>query len=302
MNKEKNIDICPKCKTSSWNSFYEGRIRNGSSFNFIEKALLIRCTSCGIVRLKEAFCVEDEEFYKTPVYRNSVNESVKHKDFYSKHDELQVQRLNLLTNSYRNKIIADVGCAGGGFLDFVSGLAKELIAIEPCESYHEGLKSKGYQVFGSTEEALESYKNKCQLVFSFSVIEHVQNPIEYLKQIYLLMDEEAELIISTPNLDDFLINLSPKYAEFFYRVAHRWYFDKDTLSNFCKYIGFKDIKVKCHHRFNFNNFVTWISDSRPSGNSTSRNYKFNTEMLDSVWRKNLEETYTADYLYISMKK
>jgi hypothetical protein len=139
------------------------------------------------------------------------------------------------------------------------------------------------------------------MLYSFSAIEHVSDPLEFLQQIYQLMDVGSTLVISAPNLDDYLINLSLAYKSFFFRKAHRWYFDKNTIANSGSIAEFRDIKVKAYQRFGISNMINWLRFSQPFQNNKV-NIGFDTKLIDGLWQKSLEESLTADYLYITMEK
>ena len=114
------------------------------------------CSECSIVRLDKAFC-DPIEAYLGSDYRGSLKESHTPTGFYSKHDELQVERLNMISKSFRGARVLDVGCAAISFLDYVSSLASSCMAIEPCQNYHIALQSKNYEVYDSLNSAIENF-------------------------------------------------------------------------------------------------------------------------------------------------
>ena len=78
----------------------------------------------------------------------------------------------------KNKVVLDSGCGGGDFLDLVKKISKKTIGIEPSKHFHPSIKKKGHLVFSSSEEIIEKFK--ADVIISFGVIEHTENPIEYL--------------------------------------------------------------------------------------------------------------------------
>ena len=119
----------------------------------------------------------------------------------------------------RNKVssIADIGCGAGSFLSHVSGLAKHIVAIEPTKRYHSSLRKSGYAVFSYVSDALKKFQEGVDIAFAFQVIEHVQNPHEFLTEISSLLKPGGQLIIVTPNRDDILLKLLPEeFSPFYY--------------------------------------------------------------------------------------
>ena len=236
-------DNCPCCNAKKWKPYYQGKIPNGAYGAFIHDALVLTCLDCGVVRMDERYC-EQYESYKNSNYRNSLKEANTTAGFYNKHDEIQLERLNMFkVSNLRGARVLDVGCAAGSFLDYISGLSKDCVAIEPCLNYHQDLKNKKFELYESLDAAIEKLIHPVTHAFSFSVIEHVLNPLEFLQQIYTLMEKGSKLTISTPNLDDFLIDLSVDYKSFFFRKAHRWYFNHVSISNLAKRAGYKNINI-----------------------------------------------------------
>ena len=88
--------------------------------------------------------------------------------------------------SLRNKIVMDVGCGGGSLLDNIKGFTKEQIAVEPFQNINpHGVKR--IQEF-ATDLANEKYNKVIDIAFSIQVIEHVKNPLKFLKQIRKLLN------------------------------------------------------------------------------------------------------------------
>ena len=292
---------CPCCGKDEWRPFFQGAIRNGAYGSVINDALVLSCNECGLVRMDERFC-EPLESYQNTAYRDSLKETNSAEGFYSSHDKIQLERLNMLKiNNIRNARVLDVGCAAGSFLDFISGLTSSCVAIEPAINYHQNLKNKKFELYESLDSALEKSVQPVSHAFCFSVIEHVFNPLKFLQQIYSLMEEKAQLTISTPNLDDYLIDLSEEYKSFFFRKAHRWYFNYNSILRLGKNAGFKNIEIRCYQRFGISNMVNWLQYSKPLKNNKSK-LGFDTSFIDVLWQRNLEESFRGDYLYITMEK
>ena len=130
----------------------------------------------------------------------------------------------LSPETIRGKVIADIGCGAGSFLDTCRGQTARQIAVEPCAPFHASLLDRGYHVFGSSKEAAAACPGVADLIVSIQVIEHVSDPVGFLRDIRPLLKSDGELLLTTPNRDDILNGLLPqRFAEFFYRSAHRWY-------------------------------------------------------------------------------
>lgn len=302
MNTCSYIHPCEICEKENWVPHYKGPVRDGSFGNLTRKEhVVFLCETCGAQRLEESACKE-EGFYKGREYRSLLGQGADAEGFWTEHDILQIRNLNVLwPHTVRNKTIADIGCAAGSFLDHIKGLARCCVAIEPCEEYHESLQARGYLVFHSNSDTLRELAGKIDFAFSFSVVEHVVNPREFLSEIRELLSSDGLLILSTPNRDDILMYLlGDEYKRFFYRTVHRWYFDRDSLAYLAKRAGFEVVEALCLQRFGISNAMAWLKDRRPMGDKPLP--YLDAPIVNEFWKKYLESKGVGDYLYFFLKK
>lgn len=290
---------CPVCAADTWRGAWSGRVRAGKFGNFTEPTEVRECGGCGLQRLSEAAC-KDEAFYASGDYRQFLGQEKSAASFYAEHDPLQMERLEVIgPHRLRGRIVGDVGCAGGAFLDHVRGLASQALAIEPAKHYHAVLSSHGYHVFDSTAAALSQWRGRVDRAFSFSVIEHVDDPRSFLEEIGALLAPDGAMLVSTPNREDLLMNLLPEeYPAFFYRSVHRWYFDRASLARCAEAAKLKVAETRCVHRFGLANALGWLRDRRPPGRATFPGIE--DASLDAVWRSTLEREFRGDYLYATL--
>jgi SAM-dependent methyltransferase len=215
--------------------------------------------------------------------------------YYELHDREQADKLQIVgTDALRGRVVADVGAGAGSFLDLARGMASATIAIEPTRSFHDDLRRKGHVVFDYCGAVAPEWSGKADLVVCFSVLEHVEEPRQLLSELKGLLRPGGRALVSTPNLDDWLVTLLPDdYAPFFFRHVHRWYFDAGALTALARSAGFAQVRPFYVHRFDLSNFLVWLRDRQPSG----------TARLDvpapltGAFRATLEATGRADYLY-----
>lgn len=300
--KDQSFKACEICNANDWKNIYQGRIRDGAYGVLTPHSAIIgKCNHCGVERLAEKDC-KKESVYEGGEYRALLHESTDSADFFAEHDVLQLERLNVFPpHNLRGKVIADVGCAAGSFADHISGLAAEVICIEPCKLYHDDLLSRGYKVYQYAKGAFAEQRNRIDIAFAFSVIEHVHDPKVFLEDISQILKPCGKLIISTPNREDILMRLLPDtYPNFFYRTVHRWYFDSESIRFCSQAAGFDVADVKCVHRFGIANLLVWLRDRHPVGRKTIDD--FNSQSFDNFYKSYLEEKGTGDYLYLILEK
>jgi len=287
---------CGVCGEDNWSILYEGLIRDGQAGSYSSKNETIwKCNNCSV-----AFFDGEPIEYTSSDYREKVNGDGKVSRYYELHDQQHVNNLSIMnTSDFRGKIVADVGCGAGSFLDLISGMSTKTIAIEPNSSYQNVLSEKNYEVFPYALDALKKWRNKVDLLVSFYVIEHIINPIVFLKELYELLTPGGKTIICTPNTDNWLLNFLPGvYDQFFYRTVHRWYFNEKSIKHLAEITGFKIEGFKFMQRYDISNALFWIRDSKATGNGKENVL----EDINVMYRQTLEKNGKADYIYAILKK
>lgn len=293
------MDPCKICGAADWVVSYDGPVRSGT-FGKSVHGVVYKCGKCGVEFLPPQ--VDDlEAYYRDGTYRDSVNESSDIGRYFSLHDGEQLKKYGVLEGiPLRGRVFADVGCGGGSFLDGVKGFASKTIAIEPTITYHQSLKARGHVVYKDALSALAECKGSIDVATAFSVIEHVENPVSFLREVRALLANDGQLILSTPNLKDFLLqSLVSSYRGFFYRTAHIHYFDQSGLKMAAEAAGYSSVSFKYVHRFNFSNFMGWLLENKPTGNSTRTVLG---APFDAIWGSQLEASGASDYLYAYLAK
>ena len=178
---------CKLCNSSDIKITYHGFIRDGKVCSKTpEEVDIYRCEECGAMWHNVGHDLE--KYYETIEYRMDLEDTSDIEEFYKSHDFETLDKFKYTgTDCFRHKIVGDIGCGGGAFLDFLSGVAKEIIAIEPSECYREVLMKKGYYTYPYAKDAHQDYANKVDVITSFDVIEHVESPIDFLKDIFVLL-------------------------------------------------------------------------------------------------------------------
>lgn len=289
---------CPICGGNQWLSCYHGSIRMGSfgKQSSVETDIW-ECRKCGARHLLPL--MEDvESYYRSGEYRQDLGQGNAVETYFQLTDDDQPHKLAWLgMHKFRGKIIADIGAGAGPFLDLVRGVAAQTIAVEPNQGYHESLRQRGHLVFPSTESMLKEWAGKIDAAVSFSVLEHVENPRQFLAEIRSSLKPDGWLAISTPNADDLMVEISRDYAGFFYRKVHLWYFRAPALQNLAQLAGFARCEIHFEHRFDLSNALVWLRDKRPSGLGTIRL----DGAMDAGWRHTLISTGRSDYLYAVLR-
>lgn len=293
------FEACEICHGDDWTERYAGPVRDGPFGSSLEGGVVARCGGCGAERLSEKFCTP-EAYYERDAYRRKLQQDLSTDAYFADHDHLQIHTLNTLwPRPLHGATIADIGCAGGSFLDHVAGLARRVIAIEPSAIYHESLADRGFEVFPYARDAAAACARSVDLAVSLQVIEHTVNPRVFLEEIRPLIGRGGSLLISTPNRNDILMELLPReFPAFFYRAVHRWYFDAGSLAECARRAGYSVAEIRHVHRYGLSNALAWLRDCRPTGMARLAGIE---PLADGLWRDYLEATGRSDCLYMLLQ-
>ena len=290
----KNIKCIKNCFKKKKTIFF-GKIRSGAyPLKSKKKYKVIRCLNCNLIKLSPFPKIS----YETKQYRNLYNHGLKKKNYLKfSNVEQKPEFFSINRKSLFNKTVLDYGCGYGFFLDNIKKTAKKTLAIEPQKNFQNLIKGKGHELVDH-KYPNNKYLNFVDVVTSFGVIEHINDPLKYLKLSFKLLKKNGLFYVFTDNFDDILMHANLKeFKEFYFRTAHSWYFTKSSLENLLLKAGFKILETKFIHNHGFNNFVHWLKNKNPLNDN-----KIKKNLLDRKWIKILENSGRAECILFKCKK
>jgi len=120
----------------------------------------------------------------------------------------------------------DVGAGDGGYLRRVN--AKKKIGVEISESGRKIMKSHGLQTM-DTREFLKKDNLNADFISFWQVLEHVENPIDYLKSAERNIKPRGKIIIAVPNHKSFEFAVFGRYWFHLLPQYHIWHFSLKSL-------------------------------------------------------------------------
>ncbi len=281
---------CPLCGSGSSTVAYSGKIRMGDIAHLSESEHIVwKCQDCSVQWLADNN--RSAEYYFSDEYRKEIGQKCDLQDYRSRHDgEVDYQLDIVPLGTYRDKVVADIGCGGGSFLDAIRGFARQTIAVEINEAFLRQLQALGHRGYPTIDKLVEAGERP-EVIVAQSVIEHVENPRSLVRRIREALQDQGTAIITTPNAGEFLLSHGPnEYKSFFYRKAHAWYFDGDALAKLMQHAGFRDIRIKYLHSYGLSNSLLWMRDRQGPG----RRDIIADNACDFAWKNYLERTGQAE--------
>ena len=226
--------LCDICSTSLSGPFLK------YDFKFFPCRVSL-CPSCSLVKLSPRWSASKyQKFYTThydQFYRNPEKsiEDLFQEDLATKG---QILKERLLDVPFPDKIkLLDVGAGTGfAFLTLPESVKVESFAIETSDKCLPYLKSNGVSIQGTNFS--DNFGQGYDFVVARHVLEHVLDPIRFLKDIRLSLKDTGYAYIAVPNA--FYFNRDKAHS--FFRHIHTYYFNHKTLQLICEAAGLYPFK------------------------------------------------------------
>lgn len=193
------------------------------------------------------------------------------KSYHQLLDEFEKYRVH-------NKIL-DVGCGRGFFLVEARKRGWEVYGTEYAEEAIKLCRSKGIEMRSGQLQEDSFSPEEFDVITSFEVIEHINNPQEEVKLIHRFLKKGGLFYCTTPNFNAYLrYQLKAEYNVIGY-PEHLSYYTRRTLKKLFKANGFKALKV----------LTTGISITRLKTSKKASSEKLiSNESQDEKLRKQIE--------------
>ena len=196
-----------------------------------DENFLVKCKECSFVFSKKIPSEKELENHYEGYSRNDYLSPITIKRYHELLDQFEKYRKT-------NKLL-DVGCGIGYFLEEAKKRGWEVYGTEYTEEAIEICSNKGISmqkgVLTPSNYDLESF----DIITSFEVIEHINNPREELNNFYKLLRKGGLVYVTTPNFNSILrYRLKSAYNVISY-PEHLSYYTPKTLNKVFIQSGFK---------------------------------------------------------------
>jgi 2-polyprenyl-3-methyl-5-hydroxy-6-metoxy-1,4-benzoquinol methylase len=201
-----------------------------------QKHYLTKCNNCDFVFCSKVPTVEElNDYYKVYAYSGELNISpVTIKSYHTLLDEFEKYRKT-------NRII-DVGCGAGYFLEEAKKRGWEVYGTEYSDKAVEVCLAKGIDIKKGKLSAREFDGFEFDVITSFEVLEHINNPNEEIEEFNKLLRKGGLFYCTTPNFNCLLRYYFKSDYSIITYPEHLSYYTKSTLKRVLNQHGFKTIK------------------------------------------------------------
>lgn len=181
--------------------------------------------------------------------------------------------------------VLDIGSSSGFTLAPLRELGCECVGIEVSAEYADYARGRGLTVYGSDAELAAAGEAPFDLVIHYYVLEHVTDPVEFLRGCLSHLAEGGRMLFEVPNGNDPLTSLYrvPEFEEFYWWRAHHWYFTPRSLGRVLDELG-RPYEIHPGQRYDLSNHIQWALDGKPGGQGR----------FDSVFSDETKRSYADD--------
>jgi len=228
--KYKTISECPLCKSGS-------SVLVAEKDRYAIPLETVVCENCGLVRSLKQLDKESAKIFYSEYYRK----------IYEPWGNLPKKRYKwgekrkIPKYVTKDKIVLEIGCGGGWKLMAFYNQGYKYYGFDFDKEFIEYGKRKGLNLYlGGVKEALKM-GIKCDFLVLSQVLEHVDNPINFLISLKPLLNENAIINIDVPSLDLLFWGYASYDLLGTLQNAHNFLFDEFALKATGTIAGFKII-------------------------------------------------------------
>ncbi len=197
------------------------------------------CRPCGLARSAPAVDIDDIE----TLYRD-----VEDPEYFASENERRAQFRAALERLEERGLarppgrLLEIGSSVGLFLDEARRRGWDAVGIEPSRWAAQSAAARGLEVFNGTLEEFDAGQARFDVVASWDVLEHLEDPMGALRRAYELLVPGGLLVVTTVNIGGLGRKLFRGRWPWFMRM-HLHYFTRQSLTRMAAAAGFERVST-----------------------------------------------------------
>ncbi len=197
---------------------------------------LVKCNNCGFIFASKIPTTEE----LTQYYNNYNRQAYISPITIMRYNEL----LDIFERYRKTSNILDIGCGVGYFLEEAKKRNWNVYGTEYSDQAVNICTEKRLNVKKGTTSSINFDKDFFDIITSFEVIEHINNPLEEIQSIYNILRVDGIFYLTTPNINSITrLLLKDKWNVINY-PEHLCYYSTKTLHYLLKKNNFQKISLK----------------------------------------------------------
>jgi 2-polyprenyl-3-methyl-5-hydroxy-6-metoxy-1,4-benzoquinol methylase len=265
ITKHSHQAACPLCHGQTDNVL-STKLRRGSGIVFY-------CEACHHGFLSENQATDAKTYYaenyRQEYSHNAEAAATNAREIFDVYKNHQRDRLKEIVPylSVSTELL-EVGASSGQFLVNIKDRVARVNAIELDKACCAFMSAElGIEADSEFLRESKFADQQYDVICAFQVLEHVEDPVVFLRELRQSAKKGATLFIEAPNLNDPLLSIwnVEAYQKFFYHSAHLHYFTETSLKKAAMLAGFSEaqIEVSFTQDYNLLNHLNWIMNNAP---------------------------------------
>ncbi len=234
----KNDIACPLCGKKNYTVYLRQRHRQ-----------IVRCLQCGLVYVnpqpstREINRMYNEDYFASEKKRSTS--SVGYYDYTMEKPLLLAyfrRKITYLKTILSGKKVLEIGSSYGYFLEEAKRAGLDVLGIDisreaASRAAKEGLPSRAVDIF-QAKFPPRSFDG----VVGFHLIEHISDPLAFVREIYRITKPGGIVLFSTPREGGYLRRLMGRHWLNYRHQEHLYFFSRETMTLLLKKAGYHSIR------------------------------------------------------------
>jgi len=261
-NSSTFIDItCPLCGDCKEKHLYHEKVWGGGN------EIFLLCLFCDVVFLYPFPLKEKlKHFYENQFGTYMIERSVEMEwnnleEQYKKLSSREIPlRIPFFDKYLFRGSVCDIGSSTGFTLDYLNKKGFQTFGIEPSKEHALFASRAGNKIFSSFDEIDFQFDN----VIHYYVLEHVLDPISFLKDSLKILKSKGYFIFEIPNRNDALYTLykNAHYKNFIMQKMHLFYYSVKSIRFILDQLSV-NYKLLKGERYGLDNHLNWQINNKP---------------------------------------
>ena len=231
--------------------------------------IIVKCTYCGLTQLIPQWTSEElKQIYS----RYSEKEDFKGQYIKEHNYPTWIDKYIKIEDT-----ILEVGCGFGNNVFQLKELGYKIFGIDKDPSVCDEKT-----IFNLDISILkqEEYKNTFNIIFGIHLLEHLNNPIEFINNCYSSLKSKGKLILEIPNIEEPLLTIykNKAFNNFYWVPDHLFFYTPKTINAILQNTSFKKYKIIRKQRYGLINHLNWFFKGKPT------NCDFNLGVIDIIYK------------------
>ncbi len=269
------------------------------------ESAVYQCSACKLVFIFPIMSAEEEksfyemEFSRYMKQRGGPGENIPEKHFQENRREAARRLRNVEPYLREDMKVLEIGSSTGFMLSALRPHVSSVTGIEPNRLYADYARELEIPTLSDLAEAKSG---RYDLILAYYVLEHLRDPVEYLKDLCKLLNPGGRLAVEVPNVDDALVRFYQleSFDRFYWQKAHYYYYSHETLALALERAGFDSPGMIPEHRYDLSNHIHWMLKGEPGGKG-KYSHIFNDE-LDRAYARCLKDHWLCDTVFAVASK